>query len=290
MRKKIISVAVSLLILCVATSCNGNGNANALPVPSEEPAPVVTEYPSEEISETVSEEVSEEEEAYDPYEALIVTEEWAKKYASPCVIKDGKIYSVGNTISPSSEVGDKYPNIGVLAVDPTDSSMRYQHKFGKDCLVTYGPVPTVHCEGDDLLVKYSDVSFAESITVRSVSFYGYTVGITETTDQLYISIPDGVFMSYKLRDITKYGVTDLEGNEIEDYHSLEYGQKYLFYWYQGTQYNEFEMIADCSYYTISQDTYKIIGTLTKDGYAKYDYSNLEPGYYVFEASGFVQVN
>ena len=91
--------------------------------------------------------------------------------------------------------------------------------------------------------------------------------------------------------IDGFGVDDMDGNPVEDYFNLQYGEKYNAHWFEGTSYIEKEMFADCKVFELpSNDSYVAIeGTLTKNGYMEYDLSSLEPGIYYHRDGGLIEI-
>ncbi len=64
---------------------------------------------------------------------------------------------------------------------------------------------------------------------------------------------------------------------------LPKGEELTLNWYEGTEYKETKKKANYRYHIIDQDKIVLSGTLTQNGYAEYDISNVQDGLYVLQS-------
>ena len=152
-------------------------------------------------------------------------------------------------------------------------------------------------EPNDKIVSYSD-NIVLKLTLSKADFAGYTL-CTLKKDAggggyyHFIIYQNGTYSEdIMIKNGDVHGV-DKNEKEVESRFGLTQGEEYTVYWYEGTKYHEYKMKADYPYYQVhdkkSDDYYEIEGTLTKNGYAEYDISNIPAGIYQVFGGGLLQI-
>lgn len=296
MKKKIIGlIMVVMVVVLFSTGCNGSGNATQVPDSEpiissvDDPQPVVIED-SEVVSEieSESEEISEVEPEEDPMEMFKVDAGWASQRREiGCILHGEDIYAVDYVSTKADEysvgyVSTKRDQRQIYDIDRRESEEGY--------IIAIGDFEIPVLKEGDKFVVYSTKMVGEQAFAKT-NFYGYGLPINDS-ESIYSLFEPGVdclFLDkYK---IDGFGIEDMNGNSIEDYFNLQYGEKYNACWYEGTSYAEKKMFADCKVFELpSNDSYIAIeGTLTKNGYMEYDLSSLEPGLYYHRDGGLIEI-
>lgn len=271
------------------------------PEPEEDlPAEEVIEEPVEEPSgdetgEETSEEPVEEPEEEDPLAVLRISEEYAREEEIVCLKRGDNFYSLGYET-------DRFPNYNYLSgavskekVDLYGTFSLEERRITESC----GELPIPILESDDEVVYYS-LSNVSEIGLRSVKSIGFSICMNPQYDRKGIRVLDyyGKDVESPIKDIIQFDsydssaiqIEDSDGNVVDDIMNLTYGEDYTVYWYEGTVYKELIMPAVCSCYEVTDDLeYYIPGELTKEGYATYDLSTVEPGIYLVDGGGLIQI-
>ena len=172
-----------------------------------------------------------------------------------------------------------------------------------DLIMSYGDISVLALEPSDAVVAFSDKEIP-TLKLTRIQFAGYSIGMSGN-DYPGGSWTDGwIWSSSSPSEKTlitpdakeEMQIVDSSGQPVEDRYNLEFGKEYTISWYQGTEYTEIQAIADCSYYkplkeefTIYRFEESIEGVATKEGYATYDLSNLEPGLYYSSRGGILRI-
>ena len=245
-----------------------------------------------------------------PYGYLIEDEDFAKTYKGFYVYRDDQLYSLNSVVSMKNREEYQFSDEtyllefhwkkedevhgqkifdavnGVMNDDKT--SVLYANTIGDFDLLKIEPTDEIRSYG---------VSNIELIKMESLGYGfrremdGYSgMGIDKSdlcagwivTTEGKKSIPSGYYKELK------YQIGD---EDIYVNYNLEKDTEVTVSWYEQTDYYEYTCIADSKYYYCpSKKLVEIFGdpdsgpikkegTLTKDGYATYDFSDLEPGVY-----------
>ena len=236
----------------------------------------------------------------DPFGMYLVPEGWAQY--GLFMEKDGKLYSMDSTVPVS--VIDEY-GVGVRAGKEVKEANLYLMDSGKvgilptntpKAYVSAGDVPLLKVSKSDKVIAYG----IQRIELTETSFAGYTIDAHErafgslefmpTIDHTLIPT-DGEIANQSKHD---FGIFDANENQVEDFRNLTYGEEYTFTWYSGTECHQIVKVADCHCYpideSVSAKTYTIKGSLTKNGYAEFDLSEVDPGIYTCGGSVFEVVD
>lgn len=153
-------------------------------------------------------------------------------------------------------------------------------------------------EPNDKIVYYSD-STVPKFTLSKADFTGYTICANKNETggsgfYYFVVFQNGTYSEEVRTWDYDVHVVDKNEQEVESRFGLTQGEEYTVYWYEGTKYHEYKMKADYPFYQIhdkkSDDYYEIEGTLTKNGYAEYDISNIPAGIYKVSGGGLLQIN
>lgn len=153
-----------------------------------------------------------------------------------------------------------------------------------------GEVPILKLMEGDKIIVYSSSKVPEISFVKVKDTGKWTLG-ADRVDNYYI---DGIyfynmkgeertidFIDFKKTNKEEFVVTDSNGNVCNDYYDVERGKEYIASWFVGTQYHETILNSNNHLYTFDEDS--AIGvpwSLTKNGYAEYDWSGIPSGLYV----------
>ena len=155
-------------------------------------------------------------------------------------------------------------------------------------MFSVGDVPIPVLEDDDYIFSCSADS-VPTMGLHEVDFYGYALPVWEAEYDDNVFLYDVDTEEYHSgTDITNFEVADIDGDPVDDYYDLGQNKNYTVSWYIGTQYEEYTLAANSSFYIdhsnepvgirIAPD-YVIEGELTKEGYATYDLSDVPSGIY-----------
>lgn len=295
--KKMISILVVILMIltvgCVdgarGTSKPASADDTATNVPSTDKRVeeiVISEVTSSPVEEQTASPTAEVETPGedDYYKVLEVSETFASEYGGAYLKRNGKLYSL--TKIPI----ERAVKTGVGQRSIWDYSLAALLIQGIDnYYLTAGEVPIFIISEGDELVSYKD----SSIGFLPAVFRGYSVRVLEsvTTWGIYCDPKTGP-TEIRFTKRSEFQVLNSEGQKEENIHDIEYGEDCFVTWFEGTTYKEYPMVADCEYYYAGPPEGEFLmngttidGTLTKNGYATYDLSVLEPGAYIFGASG-----
>ena len=251
-----------------------------------------------------------------PYGYLIEDEDFVTTYKGFYVVRDDQFYSLNRTVSLKNR--DEY-NFGENAIleahlfkDNINGQSIYDSELGcmndDKTLVYYfytiGDFELLKIEPTDEIRSYG-VSKVSLVKLESLGYgfrrqmsggagygnlgntdsgHGYAPGWINTKEVGKIHVPD-------LYKELKYQIGD---EEIFLNYNLEKDTEVTVSWYEKTDYYEYTCVADSKFfYASNKDVHGVLGdestgpiekegTLTKDGYATYDFSDLEPGtYYLY---------
>ncbi|MBQ7245300.1 MAG: hypothetical protein IJS33_00040 [Firmicutes bacterium] len=266
-----------LLLICLITLLLV-GCGTKLNTPPSETNPPATEPEVEQVEdpEPVEEpdpvEEPEPVEVSDPLEPLLISESDARTAGGAYLLRGEKLYTLNHV---NGAKGRWYVLYRPYSIDGSDALMSLEEL----CV----PVYTV---GDKILM-YSSSGDLPKLNLHEMNFHGYTIPVVEESANYKIFEPGGKSTPLRKDKINNFSVTDSNGQAIEDISSLTYGEVYTVSWYEGTQYCEVNLVANCGNYIMLDDyNYLTIeGTLTKEGYMEFDISNVAPGLYAVPTSG-----
>lgn len=291
MKKKIFGlIAVVLSVALMMVGCN-NGNASAVSS-VDDTQPVIIEEPSvepespEPSEEVVSEVVSEEKPAADEttgdpkLAALEVTEDFAIANGLLCLYRKGKLYSLGRYI-PNQSTYDY--QIGHTVDDYKSELMMLHPRVDVDTVATYGDAPeVVLADGDELRVYGDYVGL-----LVPLEYIGYTIPVIWSNESVgFLEYFNHVrHTMIKKEYIKSIEIRDAGGDLISDnqYQKMDI---YTMSWYEGVEYNEVELWADCREYSYGEDRVNADLELTKEGYGLIKWADLPAGCYMNDVSGY----
>lgn len=248
--------------------------------------------PKEEVvEENVQEKPIEEE--FDQFEMYKVDEDWIQNCVDIlglCYVveRDNKLYSFGPAMS--SEIVDEY-GVGYQVIGYNPEYPVYLYMWDEDLddvptdayttMTTAGDFQVFQIEKDEKVRIYSKTSI-NSFDVGTGEFYGYTIMGTKS-DKFHPIIDHNTanFWNSK-QQISNITLSDMNGDPVDDVRDLEYGQEYMYSWFEGTQYYEMQCIANSKSYTIDGNwgnCLRLPVELTKNGYLEGDISSLSAGFY-----------
>lgn len=236
-----------------------------------------TEEPSESVGGNASEEPEVNRQDEDPLAMLEVKEAFAKNAGGVYLRRNGKLYTLYKYVS--EETSEKY-NVGWRkSVGWTNCELYLYCEDSAETQLTFGDFdPPALMEGDEI-ISFGNTGFR----MRKYNFVGYSLPICNFPNKFAWIFESFFGMPTELSQYTAktLEVCDKNGTVQEDYHNLEYGETYTVSWYQGTDYHELKMDATCRCYQPNKqaDYQSFDGTITKNGYATYDLSGVEPGLY-----------
>ena len=188
------------------------------------------------------------------------------------LLRNGTNYTLGGSFIDVNASNDVRALYGAI-IDIDDGSRGF-------CSV--GDIPTPVLQKEDLVVCYSD-DRVPIMGLNKVDLYGYTLNFQyrDKTKELYYYTNNGDLVYEE--NASNVTITDSSGEAKENVFSLNEGESYTLGWYKGTKYNETLLVADSKVYALESSEferdYEVEGTLTKDGYAEYDLSNIPAGTY-----------
>ena len=172
------------------------------------------------------------------------------------------------------------------------------HNLGdKDCMISSENIPVPCLDENDQVICYSTTD-VPSLVLYPAEFYGFSpncfiLNSSGGPDPFVIfdnKVDSPNHLIYSLMDVTELQVTDENGNKFEDYNNVPENTVCVVSWYEGTQYFEEKLIANCKVYSVSNEAaYEIEGSLTKNGYAEYDLSTVASGFYRVKNGGLIQI-
>lgn len=197
------------------------------------------------------------------------------------ILRDDVFLSL-NSISGFKDYFNKTKQIkGLYTTIGANGMYRGGYAFSNENI----PVPCL--EENDQIICYSSTD-VPSIDLYPAEFIGfsprfYLADIAGGSDY-YMMYNNRVDVpNHNIRQIpedTMIEVTDENGNLLEDYNNVPENTLCTISWYEGTQYNEEKLVANCRVYRISETpAFEIEGALTKSGYAEYDFSSVPSGLY-----------
>ena len=217
-------------------------------------------------------------------EDLSVTEDFARKTGGLFVRKNGKLYGVGKL---PAETGERF-GVGMWEKDGV-KTIYFEDGYG---VIAFGEIPVVTLGASDELVGYNMPS--SGILVKPARLVGPTIRLAEFGTQY--QFVDGIHMDQYgangmmiSKQVEQFGVKDKNGEVVDNYRNLVFGEEYTVGWFEGTNFIEYPVVADAEYYAIANSTmeWRNIGVeLHTEGYGSYDCSDLSPGYYFYSGCMF----
>ena len=282
---------VLALATCAATALTGlsacsepqQESASAEPEAQDEPM----EYYEDVVEEEVVEEIPETPAETDPLAVLEISESWVRDQYLVCLYRDGRLYGLGNHISEENskafDMGWRFYGGGIEGTPYPIFESQTEGYY-----TSMGDVPVPALNGSDEIRGYN----VTSIFLHPAEKVGDTLRLIEGHNSFpsadFVLLFDSLDADFPIKvyvDEQQFEVRDSQGTLV-DYHNLDYMGNYTVSWFEGTQYNEMQMVADSHcYYTDTpgfhyQYMYEVDGELTKDGYATFDLSGIPAGLYV----------
>lgn len=227
----------------------------------------------------------------DPYGCFLDSESWVQVKKGAYIYRDDKYYSLNLQASlkdrPDYNVGQIFDNSyvfdkknyveyqalydSVLGPSYVDSSTDLYRTY---CYPLGDFEPMTYNKDTDEIRSYgaSQMSLIKLDDVR----YGYLIHGPEKSPQ--IETTEGFFGPKNNSKEFKCIFDD--GTLVERNYGLNKGTEITASWYDGTDYKEYKVVADRVMYIENETkTYELEGELHTEGYATYDFSNVEPGIY-----------
>ena len=290
MKRKTIITAFVLLFIIIASSCNNADNKQDFEPTTENNSTV--EFSTEQITEKQTTETTTTlHKETDPLGAFEITENemipwYNKKYDGMgfiCLYKNDKLYNLGNYVSKdkakeynigkSDQMQEKFSTYAYIYDETKSNSHEY---------MTIGDIPWIEIKRSDEIRGYNTTE----LRLYNAELYGNTICCKIYSSDLHYLYEPYCVEPYSYNKMTQFQVSDKNGNVANDLRKLDYNEEYLVSWYEGTQYRELKMNANCYFYTYegidSEFAYEINGELTKNGYCVFDLNNVEPGYYALK--------
>lgn len=306
---KMMVVFLLVLVLPLLTIGCGNGQAkNEKSASSNAPAAIraeVADVTSQNVASASKEEAksasskeeakSTEPEVRDPYEAFVVSEEWATENNATVIERDGKLYSVDG-ILPEDTV-KKY-GFGCYNQAPGLADLAYLYvtdivKSPSDPIVTnrmdlisLGDFPIIKVRQGEVARVYNSYSVPKNVDLVPTEKIGYTIrAFLRSGGAGYLPVLNDTLAGGQMYG-DNIGVFDMNDNQVADARDLVYNQNYKYEYYNGTEYHEIIMPANCSAYKYhadgrSADTISLPVELTKNGYAEFSF-DVAPGIYYLD--------
>ena len=144
-----------------------------------------------------------------------------------------------------------------------------------------GDLPIVKVQEGDTFIA---VGATSRVLCSSVEFVGYSTRIEKNLFSGVLHIHPGVGSdTYDLiqmnYDCSLSKIGSSEPIPEEDWYHLEPGKTYVLSWYEGVNYCERQMVADCKVYKETSKSISIDAELQKSWYGVIDVSSFEPGLY-----------
>lgn len=144
-------------------------------------------------------------------------------------------------------------------------------------------------------IIYISPSDVATLLLDPITESGYTAGLLLADNQMY----DVDEILRKKGRLDTHAMDNYVGDPnstptinngkytTDDFHDgilpLTQGEEITLNWYEGTEYKEVKKNATYHYHIISKERIEIAGTLTKEGYAEYDLSNVPDGLYILRS-------
>ena len=219
---------------------------------------------------------------FDPMGYLREEEAFITEFKGFYMLRDGVTYSLNGVTSIKDKdeynPGEIKESYGYQALYDAsqDSSWYYYWTLGEF------DIPVIH-DSDE--VRSYGISEVSLFKVEDLN-YGYIMDMSGNglgIPPKYVVTTEGrIGVNQESKEFKCVcGDTELETN-----YNLEKGDEVTISWFLGTDYYEYKAIADSRFYKIKSivnEDYKIEGELCKEGYAKYDFSEVEPGLYFFHS-------
>lgn len=227
----------------------------------------------------------------DPYGCYIEDEDWIAENKGVYLLRDGVYYSLNSYVS-----GKERPEYNVVQIRTDHNQLlfdRSQGRMGDDIglyVYTFGDYDLLVLNKDTDEIRSYGVSSVDLVKLENLKFglKPYKISDMWVNDKKIETTEGWIEV---LHDCKEFQYT-LDGEVLENTYNLEYETEVTASWYQGTTYNEYTCVANTGYfYAKGKDVYQTLGDdssgpiniegeLHKEGYATYDFSNVEPGTYL----------
>ena len=233
----------------------------------------------------VSESETEEQTEVKPVDPLAIYE--LESGRGLCLFRNEKLYRLYGEISVDKK---KEYQMGYMDyhIDGNSASVYFNpQKSDYNYYISFGGFPLIEIESFDSIRGYGKTK----INLQKAEFISYALTIDESLSifsecpivEIYYNDADAIETHCVKVEKDNISIKDKSGNLIADYYDLPYNEQYVASWYEGTTYKELTLTANNPCYKIKGDIVNSIeGTLTKNGYATFDFSNVSPGLYYVE--------
>ena len=274
MTKKIVAGVLLLLLLMTLVGC---GNKSVQDIPASQPNIEVVEARDAAAAAAMATE-GDKLEIGDPLRLLATDTLLATKYGGVFLNRGNNLYTLNGAFARTP--GVEYLPGTLLWMAPGGPPGPCFYQRNGDNTFSLGEVPIPFLEQSDNLIVYSSAGSIPVLELIPVNVIGYSYYVSQVDSNVYLSdlesgstacIPRVLYDTVQVSDSTTGEV--VEGDLVKN-------GKYTLSWYSGTEYHEFAVTANCTCYqreTVSPIS--LDGTLTKEGYALYDFGIIPPGLY-----------
>lgn len=232
------------------------------------------------------------EEVEDPLEIFRTTWEIAERNNGLYLLKGEKIYNLNNRLKELTP-GVNYPP--ALMWEEVGTAVGYKMQYYNNYSGTrdnrrmsVGEVPVVAVDRNDEIIAFSD-SDVPAVWLRPIARISPSIYVRDWTDDIIVcnlNSFEHIVISSSLKNVV---IKDSQGREMEyegkeSFKDLEPGEEYSICYFEGTRYVEFSTLVDSTYYECDSDgQIELEASLTKEGYAQYDFSEIPGGIYCIDS-------
>lgn len=269
-KMKVFALCAVLVIAMTLSAC---GKQTVAVAPTPDPTPVTEPV----VTEPVVEPEVEPEEPKQDLSILRTTEELAKNNQGPFLLRDGVFYTLRDNADKET------PGVNYLpgSLQALEGVLFYESFFREQRLMAYGDVPVpIITEGDEVVVY--DKEPPSSIQLCPAVLEGHYLFIRPAG--MLVDMKTNKAYNIKSVELT---IVDEEGNSYTKTDALPKDGKYTISWYQGTEYKEIviDLLCPVYWYDRSSPKFELSAELTKNGYARYDFSGVTSGLYALYYKG-----
>ncbi|MBQ8985135.1 hypothetical protein IJ076_01055 [Candidatus Saccharibacteria bacterium] len=234
------------------------------------------------------------EDDFDPYGMYVITEDWVHNEANSswphyAVEHDGKLYTLSREI-PDDNLLKYHVGYQIAFFDPInetflfyddDRNIGMQTNIKGRTLTTAGNFPIIQVKKGEPIRVYASTPQQQE-RILDAEFYGYTINAAVFDG--FHPIVDCVtgFWNTQPVYVNNVDLLDKSGASVDDVRDLNYGEEYLYTWYEKTDYYEIPVVANSLCFAVL-DTYQSVAVdPTKNGYFQIDTSSLSLGYHAFK--------
>ena len=214
----------------------------------------------------------EPEEPKEDLSILRTTEELAKKEKGLFLLRDGVFYNLQRSVKKET------PGVMYLtgALQAGGGAFFWSNQSKESKLLSYGEVPVPVLREEDTVIIYSDET-PKPLKLYPAEFGGCSLFIGEGPRFKDLETGKGC----PLEEVLSFEIMDDSGRKYKITDLPEKGRSYTVSWYKGTEYVEVVTDVLCSVYQYDKASpvYELSAEVTKNGYARYDFSGVASGLY-----------